>query len=682
MCVLVILIIGISSLNGQTGQSQERSLIRLTGEWEYRWGESPLDAEGMPLWTYQNLDSPDWKPTTRLEGIPGREGEETIWFRCPFPLNSPPSPSLFIPRVFLKLQVYIDKELVHTYGHVDPSRENRRIAFEPQLISLPENVQGRTLFLRVQSKAKGYIGIEQPVLLGSEKELLVSVIRASLPQYILGMFCILAGLLALGAYMSREVRKTPSVLCFGLFSLAIGAVFISSVAASQIIIPAQALWYYLLFISFLVFPPAQMAFVDFAISRGFFSIVRRLWQFHILHGIIALALEFTGTMPLVGWQIYLQYVWIIDMLVVMVVCIHAAVKGNIEARIFTVGLCIFSIFAMTDIIKKTSSISFMPFGTFLFILLLVYLLFRKSLENSRKLRVYSKELESAKNSLEEYSHTLEQRVEERTQELKEKNNQLQEAFTELEAAQNQLVMREKMASLGNLVAGVAHEINNPVGAVHSAADVSRRSISKMMELLDEGGSLEEIRNNPRFDKAHKILMDNLNIGSMATERISTIVKSLRKFVRLDEADFQDTDIHECLEDTLTLMSHELKDRVSIVREFGQLPIIQAFTGELNQVFMNLLINASQAIEGKGTIIVRTRADDSWIHIEIEDTGTGISQEDLSKIFDPGFTTKGVGIGTGLGLSISYSIIQKHKGEISVASEPGKGSTFTIKLPLA
>lgn len=252
---------------------------------------------------------------------------------------------------------------------------------------------------------------------------------------------------------------------------------------------------------------------------------------------------------------------------------------------------------------------------------------------------------------------------------------------DLKKAQEQLIIREKMASLGNLVAGVAHEINNPVGAMYSATDVSRRSVEKMINIIEESTTVDEVKSNKKYQQAVEILQNNLKTASTASDRVATIVQSLRTFARLDEADFQEADIHECLDSTLTLIDHKLKNRVSVVKDYGEVPIINCYVSELNQVFMNVLINASQAIEEKGTIRIKTKADKKQVYIEISDTGVGISSEQLPKLFDPGFTAKGVGVGVGLGLSICYNIIQKHKGEISVKSEKGKGSTFKISLPI-
>lgn len=262
---------------------------------------------------------------------------------------------------------------------------------------------------------------------------------------------------------------------------------------------------------------------------------------------------------------------------------------------------------------------------------------------------------------------LELRVEERTRELRE--------------TQGQLIMQEKMASLGMLVAGVAHEINSPMGAVSSATDTSRRCIERITEMMHSETSLEELVANPRFQKALSALTKNTEISLLGTERIERIVSSLRNFARLDEAELQDADLHEGLDSTLSLLHHELKHTIELQREYGDLPSLRCFPQELNQVFMNLLTNAIHALEGKaGTIHIRTWADENNVYVAIHDSGRGISRENLRRIFDPGFTTKGVGVGTGLGLSISYKIIEKHRGEIRAESVEAEGTCFTVSLP--
>ena len=263
-------------------------------------------------------------------------------------------------------------------------------------------------------------------------------------------------------------------------------------------------------------------------------------------------------------------------------------------------------------------------------------------------------------------------------EIRDLVNSLEKTNRELKEMQAQLIQSEKMASLGLLVAGIAHEINTPIGAVNSMHDTSVRAIQKLKDLvaelnLDEAGQIRAAKVFKAIDSSNKVIKSG-------TERVGGIVRRLRSFARLDEAELKTVDIHEGLEDTLTLMNHQIKNRIEVIKNYGQLPKISCYPGKLNQVFLNLLNNAHQAIDGKGTISITTSSDDSNVYIEIADTGSGIPKENLSQIFDPGFTTKGVGVGTGLGLSICYQIITDHKGEIKVESREGKGTTFTIVLP--
>jgi len=172
----------------------------------------------------------------------------------------------------------------------------------------------------------------------------------------------------------------------------------------------------------------------------------------------------------------------------------------------------------------------------------------------------------------------------------------------------------------------------------------------------------------------------MEVNRVACARIIRIVRDLRNFARLDEADFKEVNLNECIESTLSLLQHELRGRIEVTRDLAELPTIPCYPNRLNQVFMNLFVNAIQAISGKGQIRVQTRLENQQVQIAISDSGSGIKPEHLGGIFDPGFTTKGVGIGTGLGLSISARIIQDHRGSISVESELEKGTTFLISLP--
>jgi signal transduction histidine kinase len=246
-------------------------------------------------------------------------------------------------------------------------------------------------------------------------------------------------------------------------------------------------------------------------------------------------------------------------------------------------------------------------------------------------------------------------------------------LTAQEETKTQLIQSEKMASLGFLVAGVAHEINTPMGAIHSNNDVLSRSVHKLRDLTAEPGS--------EAARVLDILEEICRNNSVASERIIHIIRSLKDFVRLDEAERKVANVHDGIESTLILARYQFKSRIQVVKEYGDIPDIECYPNELNQVFLNLLINAAQAITDHGTITIRTFVDGGYAKIAVSDTGVGIAAENLSRIFDPGFTTKNVAHGTGLGLSICYKIVQNHHGKIKVESVPGKGSTFTVALPL-
>ncbi|WP_186442879.1 ATP-binding protein [Desulfobotulus alkaliphilus] len=291
----------------------------------------------------------------------------------------------------------------------------------------------------------------------------------------------------------------------------------------------------------------------------------------------------------------------------------------------------------------------------------------------------------------EYSHNLERMVEKSTRDL-------QNTLKNLKETQSQLIQSEKMASLGQLAAGVAHEINNPVGFVKSNLGTVRDYFKDIFELFDAFDSLEENLENGKNtaetrEEIKKIRaridLDFIREDHQAViteslegmERVARIVSDLKDFSHTGKMDAEVTDIHQCLESTLNIVWNEIKYKAEIIREFQPLPLVLCVPQKLSQVFMNILVNAAQAIEKQGTITLKTQIQNSFILVDITDSGKGIPEDILPKIFDPFFTTKPVGKGTGLGLNISYNIMHQLGGDISAHSTPGKGSTFSIRIPL-
>lgn len=258
--------------------------------------------------------------------------------------------------------------------------------------------------------------------------------------------------------------------------------------------------------------------------------------------------------------------------------------------------------------------------------------------------------------------------------------ELERTLADLRQSQAALVQAEKMASLGRLVAGVAHEINTPLGALQSNANTIARAAQK----ISEWSSNQPPETGGALKRPLETLATTAAGAQAACERISLIVSNLRHFARLDEAEFQRAKIHDGLESTLGLLRSQLGDDIQVVKDFDALPEIDCSPRQLNQLFMNLLLNAIEAIgpAGRaGLIRLRTWVEGDGVKIAVSDNGCGIPAENLKKIFDPGFTTKGVRVGSGLGLPICYQIARSHQGRIDVESRPGEGSRFTVTLPI-
>ncbi len=320
---------------------------------------------------------------------------------------------------------------------------------------------------------------------------------------------------------------------------------------------------------------------------------------------------------------------------------------------------------------------------------------------NQKIDELAKEIQKRKQAeleLQKANEELEIRVEERT-------TALQETLNELQLTQTQLIQAEKMSSLGQMVAGIAHEVNNPVSFIYGNLHHAHKYTQDLLKLVE---IYQQICPNPPLEIQKQIeeidldfliqditqLFQSMTVG---TQRIQEIVKSLRNFSRLDEAELKQVDIHEGIESTLMILDHRLQAKhecpeIKVIKKYGQLPNVTCYPGQLNQVFMNILANAIDALEKSALnsqtadnpqIEITTELiDKTWILVTIADNGLGIDEQVRSKLFDPFFTTKPVGKGTGLGLSLSYQIIvEKHGGQLNCFSTPGKGAEFLIKIPV-
>ncbi len=306
------------------------------------------------------------------------------------------------------------------------------------------------------------------------------------------------------------------------------------------------------------------------------------------------------------------------------------------------------------------------------------------------------------------------------QDLERRNTELARRQSELERLQIQLVHSEKMASLGGLAAGVAHELNNPAGFIYGNMELMRESaenLTRLLALYDSvplpepyKASIAALKSEIIYDELIADLPSIIDDSQSGAERIRDVVQNLRTFSRLDEAEYKKVDIHDGLESTLRLLAQQFTAQsVTIERDYGELPLVDCYAGQLNQVWLNLLVNAAHAVHAQltqasreavhlaqtagtdfacvsfdthGKITIMTRLENERVRVKISDSGCGIAPEHLKNIFDPFFTTKPIGEGTGLGLSITYGIVERHHGLIEVESTPGCGTDFTIYLPVS
>jgi len=642
--------------------------------WYYRWGDSPVGDQGVPLWVYEEAASPEWKPVKDYPDFhKNPQKHQILWLLTRLPEGNWQQPTFFVPDTFQSFEVYFDHRLIYRSGEFRPSAQSRYLSGKLHHIPLDNAVRGKTLFLRVYAEdAHPDRILRNTMLLGSQMDITRRVIRAGAEFFILGLLFIFVGSFSVFIYFRRRAQKPYPVISLGIFASCVGILYLAVSPISGLMVQSAAILYYCRSIALFSFPIGLYMFIE-QVSEGGDRFIRRLWQFHIFVVVVLLLLDITHVIPMPKAGSFFGILLLFGISVGFYRIGKGEYHRGSESKALNIGVVILALSGLHDVLAGYEIIpqwhAIFPWGVFAFILCLGYILESRFTQAQRSLEAYSKELETksrelevSNEKLEEYSQTLEEKVEERTRQLQE--------------TQDQLIMQEKMASLGNLVAGVTHEMNNPIGAIHSAADVANRGVRRLKNLLQTDRSRYD---EQELQQSISVLESNHGVIATASKRIARIVESLRAFSRLDEATFQKVDLHESIDNALDLLQYELRDRVAVIKDYAEIPRIQGYASELNQALMHLLRNAVQAIEDQGTIKITTTSDETQVTVKISDTGKGIPSEHLARIFDPGFTTRGVGVG--LGLSIVYRIIKRHQGDIKVESEIGKGTEVTVILPV-
>jgi signal transduction histidine kinase len=397
---------------------------------------------------------------------------------------------------------------------------------------------------------------------------------------------------------------------------------------------------------------------------------------------------------------------------VLCMAIVILLKGSRSAKYFLIAWSVFILCVVVYVLKDfnvlfpynmITSSALLIGSAFEAVMLSFALADRINIFKAEKERSQHEALEALRENeriIREQNEILEIKVNDRTHELKETNEELSSTLEDLKQTQSQLVESEKMASLGQLTAGIAHEINNPINFVTSNIKPLTRDIEMMFKAIsvienvglsnlsavDKQKQIQEYKEELDFDYLTteiRHLMKGINEGATRT---ADIVKGLRIFSRLDEDDLKRADINEGLESTM-IIANNLLNKIKIIKEYGDLPPVECYAGKLNQVFLNIISNAAYAVQRKyeentgGEIMIKTTYDEKNVFIQIKDNGTGMDAQTQKKIFEPFFTTKEVGEGTGLGMSIAYNTIKKHNGKINICSSPGEGTKFILQIPI-
>jgi len=662
---LVLVFLGSGQGVSQTQSQESPPSHELQAGWQFRWGDSPFDKSDVPQWTIDDTASGEWQALDYERGVqepPIWPNEQKLWLRVRLPDKQWNDPHVFIGNTHHGLEIYLQGRRIFGSGNLNGAPRTNLVVPSWRMVPLGSDYHGSNLFIRIHNADQSplYLG---RIFVGSKSSFITRVMKEDFHLLILGILFVTVGFVPLLIFIRKRQEKV--YFAFALFSISFGFWSIAdAIKLVAILSDFRSPAFNILFVFPCFTPVGLCLYFEHIFGVGYKSIILRLRQIHLVYAMMYLIIVFLDLLPIssvVSLNVGFFLIFGITLLVLLTTSVLAAIRGRTDARIISAGFVIFALLGFYDIIggglgliSSWSQVVY-PWGLLVFILSLGLVLERRFSETHEQLQEYSKRLET--------------KVVERTEDLKNRTTLLEKTLEELRSAQTRLVQSEKMAALGSLTAGIAHEMNSPIGVLKSTLDVLIRCVKK-------------IRSTPLPDSIPvELLEENSRVALTASDRIIGIVEGLKNFARLDEAEFQKVDIHTGIESTLSLIQHLIRDGVKVVKEYGDVPQIYCYASEVNQVFMTILTNAIQAIETAGQISIETITDDQHVRIKIADTGRGIPTEELKTLFDVGFVKKESKIRMAMGLSSAYDIVQRHNGEIHVESELGIGTKFTVLLPV-
>jgi len=528
ICIFFLVFLsGLILAPAQAQVSTDSPPIELSEGWQYRWGDSPLNEAGIPIWIYEDSLSNNWKPIAYKKGVinpPNRHGEKKLWLRVKLPEGDWSNPHIFINFVRFACEVYLGGQRIYRSEGMNEQRDRNSIVPRWHIIPIESEgwftsvntaFQNELLYFSIYSDDPRLIGIKN-VSIGSRADFIKKLMANEIQLIVLGFLFIAIGLGPLLLFIGRhsisiakfilersegtelrsKLREEKIYFAFGFFAISVG---IATMANAESLLQLFFGIPWLLFSTLVIFsflaPVGMCMYFEQIFGAGYKSIIRRLWQIHLIYTVACIIIMSLDVLPVSYLEMFslgFFMLFFVTILVLLSTSIIAAIKGRVEARIITAGFVVLGLVGLYDIIggafqliPSWSEVSY-PWGVLAFIFSLGFVLERRFAEAHRQLQDYSKGLEI--------------KVAERTQDLEKKNEALEETLGELKSTQAQLVQSEKMAALGKLAAGVAHEINNPVGALKSTMDILIRCVAKMNQITESGETLAEVKDSSDFQK--------------------------------------------------------------------------------------------------------------------------------------------------------------------------------------
>ncbi|MEQ9671129.1 ATP-binding protein [Coleofasciculus sp. G2-EDA-02] len=607
--------------------------IQLTQGWQYRWGDSPVNEDGVPIWTQEDWYNSAWQPFQ----VPGKlevpKGERFAWLRIKLPPGQWRYPSLD-RRGIPYLEAYLDSQLIDEFAVVNASNQLKLLNPYWFLIPLDDNFAGKTLYFKVHvtNQEPIRVGTYRPVSLGAQRTLMQNLVQQNISKFVLGCFFTLIGLVAIG--LSWQQKEWKAYFLFGILATVIGVFSILGNELTLLFFPLpRSVILYTYFASFYLVPVVICLFFEQIFGRGYKGIVRRLWQINLVCAMIAftlLVIQLEYVKPL---NTFLQFSILATIIVILIIALKFSVRGNVEAKLFTTGFIIFCLLGIHDLLVGIKDLynqqELYPWGMLVFILFLGLILERRFMEARVRLQAYSQELESKNAAL-------------------ERMDKLKDEF----------------------LANTSHELRTPLNGMIGIAE----------SMIDGAtGSLTEKQRT------------NLSMVVSSGRRLSHLINDILDFAKLKhktiELQIKPVGIREVTDIVLRLSQPLLGQKhIQLINRIGiDIPPVKADENRVQQILYNLVGNAIKFTD-KGVVEVSANVVNSYLEITVADRGIGIPETQIPRIFESfeqadGSTAREYG-GTGLGLAITKQLVELHGGQIWVESTLGVGSRFTFTLPLS